>query len=142
MDIRLAQCKKLVFFFTIGFYLISLVLPAILFERVPPLYGWEVLLSGWWGIIFFDFGWYANIIYFLSLGAYKDSNNTLTMFISPLAIIVGLSSLLSKEWWFHEGAGTEIIGLGVAFYLWLTSFIVLFVGAFITGLIKYKDNHR
>jgi hypothetical protein len=45
---------------------------------------------------------------------------------------LGLASFHPKKWWFNEGCGTQIVGLGSGYYFWMASFCILLVGCFIT----------
>lgn len=108
-------------------FLVSLWLPALLFEHHEPLRGWEVLAWGWWGVLTFDFAWFANPIYFRAVRALLNRDLGLTKSRSGWAIFLGLLSFFAKEWWFNEGSGTHIVGLGPAFYVWIGSFAVIYI---------------
>ncbi len=142
MFTHLGPVQKSVLILTVGLYLLALISPAILFERVPPLIGWQVLHTGWLGILTLDFAWFANPFYLLSVKAYFKSNNALSMFLITFSILIGMLSLVADQWWFNEGSGTRIVDLGIAFYFWMGSFGILFVGALISGLIKHKVSKK
>ena len=114
-------------------YLFSLLLPALLFEHHEPLVGGNVLAWGWWGVLLYEFAWFANPAYFVGVLAYLSKNMPLSKLASVVAIFLGLTSFHAKEWWFNEGSGTLILGLGAGYYIWMMSFSVMFAGCFVTS---------
>lgn len=113
---------------SLGFYACSLFLPAFLFQHHEPVIGAYVLAWGWIGALFLEPGWFANAAYLLAVGAFTNNKAHHAMAASVIALLLGLSSFHAEEWWFNEGSGTKITGLGTGFYLWLFSFSVLFAG--------------
>ncbi|MBK1853272.1 hypothetical protein FE845_18145 [Marinobacter sp. 1-4A] len=107
----------------IALFGLSLLFPALIFEHREPLLGIQVLLSGWWGFLTFDFAWFANIAFFFALSQISRGVYGKALVANIFAIVLGLLSFLADEWWFNEGSGTEIIGLGVGFYIWMAAFI-------------------
>lgn len=122
-----------------AFYVLSLALPALHFEFRQPLRGYSVLGSGWLGILTFDFAWFANPVYFLSLLFYGSRYYVVSLAGSGISIGLGLLTLVTKEWWFHEGAPSKITALGTAYYVWLASFGVLLLVSAVGALVsKHK----
>ena len=109
---------------------VSLFLPALLFGREKPLYGAQVLAWGWWGALSWDFAWYANIAYAVAVVSCARGRRKAAIAASAVALVLGLTSFLAREWWFNEGNATPIAGLGPAFYVWLVSFCILLLGYF------------
>lgn len=114
-------------------YFISLFLPALLFAHHEPLFGGYVLAWGWWGVLTFDFAWFANLTYALALISYKDNNKWLSKQVCNITIVLGLTSYFTKEWWFTEATGAPIKGLGIGYYVWMLSFSMLLLGCYLAS---------
>ena len=110
-------------------YLSALPMPALLFSGHPPVMGITTLLWGWWGVLTGDVPWFANLLYFLALGLVFLRFYKSAQLLSALALTFGCSSLYVRQWFFNEAGGTPVIGLGLAFYLWMASFALLLVGS-------------
>lgn len=134
--------KLIVISATLILYASSLFMPALIFERRDPLSGMEVLFDGALGLIILDFSWLANPLYWLSIRGYYRDKYIISLLLSALALIFGSLSLQSKAWWFNEGSGTPIIGLGSGFYIWMGSFTALLIGSLmslaLSKLIKIR----
>ena len=111
-------------------FISSLFFPALLFQYQKSLPGFQILAWGWWGILTLDFAWFANPIYLIGLMYLKKEEYVAARYCSAGALVLGASSFSAKEWWFNEGSGTPIMGLGSAFYIWMLSFLLLFIGSF------------
>ena len=90
--------------------------------------GTTVLCWGWWGLLTFDFPWFANPVYFLALVFTFLRKFRAAQISVLLAIGLGALSFFVHEWYFNEGGGTPVLRLGHAFHFWMTSFIVLLIG--------------
>lgn len=110
-------------------FALSLFLPALLFKSHDPLSGAHVLAWGWWGVVTLDFAWFANPAFIFASYAFLKRNFIRARVSAGGALLLGSLSFFTKEWWFNEGGGTPITGLGAAFYIWLMSFAVLFAGS-------------
>ena len=110
---------------SIGLFLASLALPGLHFSKEDPVFGYQLLLMGWWGILTGDFPWLANILYYSSLQNIRIQKFRKALWLSVLCIPLALLSYRVDEWYFNEARGTPITGLGMAFYVWISSFIVL-----------------
>ena len=133
MSISNRQIKWAVLATSIAAYVASLRLPALIFQQHESLYGIEVLLWGWWGVLVLEFAWFANPAYLLAIAGCMGESPKLTKLASTVGLMLGLTSFHAKEWWFDEGSGTLIIGLGPGFYVWMLSLCILLVGAFFTS---------
>lgn len=109
-------------------------MPAIEFAAHEPVNGGEVLCAGWFGVLTGDFPWFANPLYFAALlfalaGTVREKERRMGRIISQslcgLALAIGMLSLRVREWWFDESKSTRVQGLGIAFYYWMGSFLVL-----------------
>lgn len=120
----------------------SLFLPALLFEQHNTALGIDILLSGWLGIVTFDFAWYANPVYAFALWRFNAMHYAHTRFACIIALALGMLSFFAKEWWFNEGSGTPIVGLGIAFYFWMSSFSLLLIGSFMLNVSNLAHKRR
>lgn len=111
-------------------FLAALPTPALLFSGHPPVRGITTLLCGWWGLITGDIPWFANAAYVWAFGLLLLGFNKCSQLLSAVAIGLGARTLSVEEWYFNEAGGTPVTGLGIAFYLWIGSFVLLLVGAF------------
>jgi hypothetical protein len=130
VSVPLGTARRWTLHLSIVFYAASLFLPAFHFQYRDPLVGFTVLLWGWWGLLLLNPAWLANVVYpiaILSFYSRRYERSVITAFVTAL---LGLASLFAKEWSFNEGSGTPIKHLGVAFYLWEASFLVLFGGSY------------
>ncbi|WP_162596683.1 hypothetical protein [Thiofilum flexile] len=103
----------------------SLWFPAF-YTDTNTLMGYWVLISGWLGIITFQFGWFANLLIFLAV---------LWMYKYPIrATLVAAAAVLvaTQAFWFvvmpGENENTNIIGQGLGFWLWYGSLIIICIG--------------
>jgi hypothetical protein len=123
---------------SIALYLASLLLPAITFAHHEPLSGLHVLAWGWWGLVSFNLAWFANPAYLLAVIGLLCRRYKTAAIASAGACVLGLSSFLAKQWWFNEGSGTPIAGLGAGFYVWMLGLLVLAFGA----VIAFRTNRK
>ncbi|MEM9280210.1 MAG: hypothetical protein AAGA96_00145 [Verrucomicrobiota bacterium] len=105
-----------------GCYLTSLTLPGLLFDSHNPIRGWQLLLMGWWGLLTFDFPWFANIFFFLSLIFAAFGKNIAALTLALVCLPLSSLTFFVEEWYFNEGSGTPVTGIGPAFYAWFASF--------------------
>ena len=119
------RVRLLLFVSSIILFGYSLSLPALLFAHHRPLSGLTILAWGWWGILTLQYAWFANPTYAFALFWYGRQERLNTAFLSGLALLLGAAALGTKEWWFNEGGGTAIAGLGSGFVVWMSSFVCL-----------------
>ena len=98
----------------------------VFYTDTNTLMGYWVLVSGWLGIITFQFSWFANLLIFLAV---------LWMYKYPIrATLVAAAAVLvaTQSFWFMVMPGKEeninIIGQGLGFWLWYGSLIIMCVG--------------
>lgn len=132
MSPKRTPLSRLLILFSLAIFAASLFFPALLFEDAPPVMGGEVLGWGWWGFLTGNFAWLANPIFLLSLFLLSKRKIGLARLTTAGAVLLGLQSYAAHEWWFNEGAGTPIIGLGTAFYIWMSSLVALFLASLAT----------
>lgn len=132
MSISREHLRRIFLIISGSIYVCSMPLPALLFERHEPLTGIDILPWGWWGVLMLEFAWFANPAYIAAVLAFASKNNRFSMRACLVSLVLGLASFHAKEWWFNEGSGTKIIGLGAGYYVWMLSFCILLVGCLIT----------
>jgi hypothetical protein len=128
MTVTAGEQRQIVVTLSIGLYLGSLLLPALEFEKRTPVSGVVVLAYGWLGAVTMNLAWLANPMYVAALVSIATKRNVAAGICSAVSLCLGLMSFSAKEWWFDESGGVPITGLGIAFYLWMASFALVFVG--------------
>lgn len=108
-----------------GLYAGSLFLPALEFEGREPEYGWWVLAVGWAGLALFNFAWFANPCFLMAIGHLYHGNPKKAFRYALVGFILALDSFLLRRVYFNELSPTAVLGLGLGFYVWLGSFIVI-----------------
>jgi hypothetical protein len=137
--------QRVVIILSLTVLIISLTQPAFYIDRVDyDAYANSPVLFflGWTGI----FGgslesliWFANPIYFIALHFFIK-NNKLSVIASGAATILALlfatfPTILTSE----SGARSKITSFELGYKLWVTSFVILFIGATINRTIKKGD---
>jgi hypothetical protein len=117
---------------SVALYALSLRHPALLFSDHPPLTGFSVLAAGWCGALSLDFAWYANPAWLTAIICLLLGKVRVARIFSGASILLGLLSFTTKEWWFNEGSPTAILSLGLAFYIWMSSLTILFLGCLLS----------
>lgn len=125
---------------SVAMYAYSLSLPALLFQHHDALTGGHILAWGWWGILMLQFAWIANPAYAFAVFCYVRTKRTYAAIACVVALFLGLTSFQAQEWWFNEGSGTPILGLGLGFRIWLLSFLILLVGCAISVELNQPIN--
>lgn len=113
-----------------GLYVLSLALPGIIYQGgVSSDFGFVLLLQGWLGIFIGQFAWYANVLALLSFKAIRNNKPVRGSFFALTAFILGLQSFLFLQKPLDEGVSSwhNVDHLGIGFYVWELSFLVLFV---------------
>jgi hypothetical protein len=114
-----------------AFFAAAMFLPAVVSStETDP--GYVLLMTGWVGILGFMFAWLANIFgplafIFAALKMYKTG-----LVLSAVAFVVALQSfafdVIPSE---GPGGGTEVDYLGIGFYMWELSFLLIFFYCFL-----------
>lgn len=140
---NLEKTAKILFSFALAAWLYSLTLPCIIYKHAPSAdeYGGWLLLIGEFGIFSGMFAWYANLsalcaVIALKSGSYKEALN-----VSILSFIISLQSFGFKEKWLDEGGAKKLIvdHLGIGFYIWELSFILLVASCWLYLLHSNKN---
>jgi hypothetical protein len=132
-----------VIWLSISFLIISLFLPAFYTADGGVFVGFNVLLIGWLGIFYSlgGLGWYANPLLLMAWLGLALSKLRKAFHIGlgalVLSIAIALCSLLiiHKSIPINEGGGTsEVVSIGIGFYVWLASFVICIFGYIATIL--------
>lgn len=111
---------------SLALYATALALPAFHFSNYRPyLTGYSVLGWGWWGVLSFNFAWFANPLLWAAWLAFWRTNNRRALSLSLWALLLSFQSFFAREWWFNEGSGTPIDRLGIGFYLWVAAIVAV-----------------
>jgi hypothetical protein len=119
-----------------GMHIYSFFLPVFHFKDSKmagfhkPVYGIEVLILCGFGLFEGAFGWFANPLFWLGLILLACRQFRASGVLGLVTILLALTSVFAKTWWFNEGMGTPIAGFGIGFYVWFSSFVHLAIGSF------------
>ncbi len=112
---------------SVTLFVLSLFFPVFEFEEADAVMGHQVLLWGWWGVILFNAGWVANLAWAISIFQMFKNRVKPAFYWSLGAALLSLEGFAVTEWWFNEGSGTQVTGLGPGFFCWLSSIVLLFL---------------
>jgi hypothetical protein len=124
--------------------LISLFLPVFNTADGGFFDGFSVMIVGWMAITFTNLGvgslgWYANpllLIVWLGLALSKFRVGGFVALIVSIGIALCSLLLVHKTVEVNEGGGTsEIVSIGMGFYVWLASFAICIFGYLATILV-------
>ena len=113
----------------------------VFFTSGEGIVGYWVLVTGWIGVIFIQFAWYANPINLLALLLARD-NPQIALLLSILALIIA-----SGTFGFYEiptGINYEKVFIkefGLGFYVWYAA-QVFFLLAVFSRFVNYIKNNR
>lgn len=122
-----SQLKSLslaAYFLAAVLFLLSLFIPAFITQS-QDIYGYWVLAMGWLGFITFQFAWYALPLAIISIRV-SARKPQFSLLISVFAILVASEAFLFKKVPFANSE--EVIDVGLGFYLWYMSFILVAAG--------------
>ena len=120
-------------------FMLSLFLP-VYYIHIEDISGYWVLFTGWLGLVFFQFAWYANPLILLAILQAKGCPKT--------SILLGLFALAlaSETFLFYEiptGINQEkmyIKELGIGFFIWYLA-LILFLLWLISQYVFYRNRH-
>jgi hypothetical protein len=91
-----------------------------------PVMGYWVFATGWLGFSLFQFAWYANLLILMAVLMMSHYPNR-AMTMAVLAVLVG-----GHAFWFEsipsQGTTMHILRLGIGFWLWYASIILMALG--------------
>ncbi len=77
------------------------------------LYGYEVLLGGWWIIMFYHVAWYANLTMLITYVLLLRKKTRWAMYMSIATALITIDAYVYPSDWY------------VGFYLWIAAMMVL-----------------
>lgn len=93
-------------------------------------YGYKVLLMGWAGVFVFCFAWFANVSFVTSALLMREKTK-LALILSLVGLALSVQSFVFRTKWLDEGfvKSLDVERLGIGFYLWFFSLILITVCA-------------
>ncbi|KAG8149094.1 hypothetical protein BFF94_034255 [Burkholderia catarinensis] len=92
--------------------------------------GWEVLLTGWLGVLVGITAWLANPLVFAAWLLTAKRRRTPAIVLAVLALLFGLSFLSQQRIAVNEGGDVEPVHLdAIGYWCWLASFGAASIGA-------------
>jgi hypothetical protein len=114
--------NKMLLYSVLITYVISLLLPGIIFQDGTITYGYTILLTGGLGFLVGIFAWYANPLLLLALIRLKKETAKSLFVTAVFAFVLGLSALIVHDIPKNEAGGKEFIDhLGIGYYVWMVS---------------------
>ncbi|MGG2041306.1 hypothetical protein [Burkholderia gladioli] len=110
-------------------YVLSLLLPAMYFEKEPALSGLALLGQGWFGLLTLNPSWLANPLYLVAAVQLARRRDSRAAAFGGAALACALCSFFTRNWYFNEANATPIAGLGIGFYVWLLALAALLLGS-------------
>ncbi|WP_186190901.1 hypothetical protein [Burkholderia gladioli] len=110
-------------------YVLSLLLPAMYFEKAPPLSGLALLGQGWFGLLTLNQSGLANPFYLYAVVQFARRRDGRAAAFGGAALACALCSFFTKDWYFNEANATPIAGLGIGFYVWLLARAAFLLGS-------------
>lgn len=109
-------------------YVACLFTPALYTNE--PILGYQLLQTGWLGVITGTYCWLSNPLYFASLATRKW--RIFSFAVSLVSLLLMLDFLfIYKHISLNEGGGADIRSLGVGYYLWVFSGLFLLLNRLI-----------
>ncbi len=123
-------------FMGLACFTFSLLLP-VFFTSADNIYGYWVLLTGWLGMVFIQFAWYANPLNLLAFLIASKKPFT-AMLLSILALLLASGTILFYE--IPIGLNYEKVFIkefGLGFYVWYGA-QVFFLSALLCRYLIYR----
>jgi hypothetical protein len=119
-------------------FIVSLFLPALLFQEVDPVTGATLFGWGWWGLLLGNPAWCANPVFLIALVIFLFKKYGFALIGGSIAFALGLFSFFASEYYFNESSSTPIAGLGPAIYVWMLGFAI-FIGGSLLSIVISKS---
>ena len=116
-------------------FIVSLFLPALLFQEADPVTGATLFGWGWWGLLLGNPAWCANPVFIIASFLFLFKKHGFALLGGSVAFALGLFSFFASEYYFNEANSTPITGLGSAFYVWMLGFAVFVGGSLLSFVI-------
>ncbi len=121
---------KWLLYFSACLFIGSLFLPGFVTPDQGAWPGYMILAFGYIGIFLFVFAWFANIFGFVAFIFALTKQYKVALFLAVVAVLVALDA-----YGFHSIPGDDgsepVSYLGIGFYIWIVSFLILAVYSFI-----------
>lgn len=135
---------KILYWASLLSYFVALSTPAIILKYDESWanenlvwYGYNVLASGFLGILVGQFAWFSNIALVVVLMLINNGKYRAGMYWAAAGFILGLQSLQLHTFYRNEGGDEYIVDyLGIAFYFWETSFVLMALYCFYVSMNK------
>jgi len=107
----------------------SLFLPGLsLYSENKPLFGFEILLTGWMSPLMLNFAWFANVFFVFGLAKLLSGGAPSTS--AFLAALLSIDTIRFDMYFLNEGgATTPIYGYGRGAVLWFVAIFTLLAAA-------------
>jgi len=137
---------KVIRYFSIGIFLISLACPCYDTGKEDGVVGQGglLLLSGimWFMFMSPGFIWLANVCLLMSW-TYASKKRDKSFIMSIVAILIALCFLLYKDMIIDEGGNTTpITGHRIGYWLWVASMLVMLLGNFYIQMFFGGDDRK
>ena len=122
----------------------SMFLPGIVDDKGTML-GYEALSIGWLGTFGFILAWWGNVFGPIAFIFAMFKKNKASLILSSIAIVLALQSYSLTGYPANEGGvgpAVEVHYLGIGFYAWLLSFVLLFIYCAVQIRDKEKILHQ
>jgi len=131
---RRALTARHVAYASVALYLLSLPLPAIheVGLGVGPTRGLGILATGYFGFLFMQLGWLANVFWVLGVILLARQQWKTATILAALAVVVAADSFVLYATGFPSDSGHNYaVTLMYGFWVWWASLWVLAAGAFL-----------
>jgi len=131
--------QRAIILLSLSVLIISLSQPAFYCNGHKAMPSAYLFFMGWSGILGGGIPsclpWLANPIYFISIYLIIRNKNY-ALYLSLLSVLIAFSfSFLDNIVTSESGSTSKIVSLEPGYYLWLTSFIILFLGCIICKIL-------
>ncbi|MCD6543640.1 MAG: hypothetical protein J7K34_03950 [Flavobacteriaceae bacterium] len=134
--------NKIVYFFSIVFYIVALTQKGFCTTAGQCAIGIMDLLVGWMGVLMLHppaMVWLANPTLFAAW-VFTKKNQRTSFILSVISLLIMLSFLLFDEIIVNEsGASSKITAYGLGYWLWVLSAFIMVIGNGVLYYIKRKD---
>lgn len=112
-------------------YLVTLGLPVA--RSGEMMYGYHALMVGWLGVLLIQFGWFANILFFILLPAMTFWQRPVPWLSRLLAILLALCTVDAVVWKNipTDASDGPITEYGTGYYLWMLCMAATVVWTFV-----------
>ena len=119
-----------ILFLAVGFYVISLFLPGIIYSGDQKMYGYFILGFGWLGMVHGVFAWFANPLFLLALIRARVEKPKTILVTASAAFILGLTAFMLRSIPNLDTEGPDVDHLSIGYYVWMTSIALLAIYAY------------